>query len=102
MADSGDDVNGRGNAQEFTGTSKDAVASMGEELDKVISKMTLHDDPLEKELDKPTKLVKAYLFMNEPEFVRVMEFRDRASNPSLFDFHADNLTLNRVGTRTKI
>lgn len=40
---------------------------------------TLQDDPREKRTERSSKLVKAYLIKNEPEFVRVMGFRDRVS-----------------------
>jgi hypothetical protein len=54
-----------------------------EELIKIMAENTLQDDPREKRISHSTKLVKAYLLKNEPEFVRVMEFRDRVS----FDLH---------------
>jgi hypothetical protein len=50
-----------------------------EELVKIMAESTLQDDPREKRIPHSTKLVKAYLLKNEPEFVRVMEFRDRVS-----------------------
>ncbi|KAH8665751.1 hypothetical protein BGZ60DRAFT_378592 [Tricladium varicosporioides] len=48
-----------------------------EEVTKILKAATLHNDPREKNLDRSTTLLKAYLLKNEPEFVRVTEFRDR-------------------------
>jgi hypothetical protein len=58
--------------------SETAILTLGEELEKALSPLALQDDPLDKEVDRPSKLLKAYLLKNEKEFVRVMEFRDRA------------------------
>ncbi|KAH6678420.1 hypothetical protein B0J14DRAFT_534761 [Halenospora varia] len=48
-----------------------------EEVAKILEAATLHNDPREKNLDRATTMLKAYLLKNEPEFVRVTEFRDR-------------------------
>ncbi|KAF4633576.1 hypothetical protein G7Y89_g4541 [Cudoniella acicularis] len=48
-----------------------------EDLAKIVAASTLHNDPREKRMDRSTRLLKAYLIKNEPEFVRVTEFRDR-------------------------
>jgi len=55
---------------------KPSMVSPGE-LVKIMAENTLQDDPRDKRIEHSTKLVKAYLLKNEPEFVRVMEFRDR-------------------------
>jgi hypothetical protein len=77
-----------------------------EELESVMAGMTLKDEPADKEIDRATQLVQAYLFKYEPEFQRVMVYRDRVS-PSL---HLEaclqsmwlQLTSNRDGTITRI
>jgi hypothetical protein len=50
-----------------------------EELVKIMAANTLHDDPLGRQIEHSTKLVKAFLLKYEPEFVRVMEFRNRVT-----------------------
>jgi hypothetical protein len=58
----------------------DAVlTNLGEQLDKVLATLTLKDAPEEKSVDRARELLNAYLLINEPEFERVMEFRDRVS-----------------------
>jgi hypothetical protein len=52
-----------------------------EELVAILEKHSLVGDPREGRMEASSKLVKAYLIKNEPEFVRVMEFRDRVYYP---------------------
>ncbi|TVY54180.1 hypothetical protein LCER1_G004590 [Lachnellula cervina] len=61
---------------EFVTTKKPSMISI-DELVKIMEANTLQDDPREKRTERSSKLVKAYLIKNEPEFVRVMGFRDR-------------------------
>ncbi|TVY93142.1 hypothetical protein LAWI1_G001265 [Lachnellula willkommii] len=61
---------------EFVTTKKPGLISI-DELVKIMEANTLQDDPREKRTERSSKLVKAYLIKNEPEFVRVMGFRDR-------------------------
>ncbi|TVY22745.1 hypothetical protein LHYA1_G008593 [Lachnellula hyalina] len=58
------------------GPKKPSLISV-DELVKIMEANTLQDDPREKKTERSSKLVKAYLIQNEPEFVRVMGFRDR-------------------------
>lgn len=81
--------------------SETAIVTLGEELEEAISQLTLQDDPLDKEVDRPSKLLKAYLLKNEKEFVRVMEFRDRASLSPTTPFNSMKLKWSRVGTSTE-
>ena len=81
--------------------SKTAIVTLGEELEKALSQLTLQDDPLDKEVDRPSKLLKAYLLKNEEEFVRVMGFRDRARLSLTTSFNSMKLTWSRVGTSTE-
>lgn len=60
------------------GPKKPSLISV-DELVKIMEANTLQDDPREKRTERSSKLVKAYLIQNEPEFVRVMGFRDRVS-----------------------
>jgi hypothetical protein len=54
-----------------------------EELAAILEKHSLTGDPRETLMEASSKLVKVYLIKNEPEFVRVMEFRDRVYYPYL-------------------
>ncbi|KAG9232170.1 hypothetical protein BJ875DRAFT_381358 [Amylocarpus encephaloides] len=48
-----------------------------EELVAILEKHTIGGDPRERNLDRSSRLVKAYCLKNEPEFRRVTEFRER-------------------------
>lgn len=75
MSDSMDNIEGMILEQEAPAATKSSTVSI-EELTKIMEERTLCDDP-RKPPDQSTKLVKAYLIKNEPEFVRVTEYRDR-------------------------
>ena len=50
------------------------------QLDQALSSLTLKDEPAEKEIERATQLIKAYLMYNEVgEFQRVMELRHAVS-----------------------
>ena len=71
---------------EYQNVLKDSTSSLDtttlmKDLEKVMAGLTLKDEPAGKEIDRATKLIQAYLFKNEPEFQRVMVYRDRVSNP---------------------
>lgn len=51
-----------------------------EDLEKILAGMALRDEPADKEIDRATQLVQAYCFQNEPQFQRVMVYRDRVSH----------------------
>ena len=55
----------------------------GDDLDGQLSEMmsgtSLFDDPRDAKLDNASKIVKDFLLKNEPEFVRVTQYRDRVS-----------------------
>ena len=51
-----------------------------EDLIAMVSESKLKDDPREKKIDRATELVKRFLLKKEPEFVKVMIFRDRVSH----------------------
>ena len=56
-----------------------------EELAAILKKHSLTGDPREERMEESSKLVKAYLIKNAPEFERVMNFRDRVRRfPWLF------------------
>jgi hypothetical protein len=85
------------NASEAT-TNKAAIAILEEEFDKVISGLTLQDDPFDKEIDRPSKLLKAYLFKNEAQFLRVMELHDGVSHSTTTGIDSMELTKTGDGT----
>jgi hypothetical protein len=60
---------------------KKPVIVTEDELVAILEKYSLTSDPREGRMDPSSKFVKAYLIKNEPEFVRVMEFRDRVCYP---------------------
>jgi hypothetical protein len=75
------EIGGDGPKPETPTMRKSSMVSV-EELVHIMELNTLQDDPREKRTDRSSKLVKAYLIKNEPEFVRVMGFRDRVSYQS--------------------
>ena len=80
---------------------KSSIVSV-EELVKIMEANTLQDDPRETRTERSSKLVKAYLIKNEPEFVRVMEFRDRVSYQSrLLQNHQADMTRDGLKIRSK-
>ncbi|CAG8973509.1 hypothetical protein HYALB_00002834 [Hymenoscyphus albidus] len=48
-----------------------------DELLAGFAEITLQDDPRDKQMSHGDKILKAYLFKNEPHFVNVMKYRDR-------------------------
>jgi hypothetical protein len=48
-----------------------------EELADILEKHTITGDPREARMEPSSKLVRAYLIKNEPEFVRVTGYRNR-------------------------
>ncbi|TVY81576.1 hypothetical protein LSUE1_G003403 [Lachnellula suecica] len=48
-----------------------------DELVKIMEENTILDDPRESRFERSSKLVRAYLIKNEPEFVRVTGYRNR-------------------------
>jgi hypothetical protein len=50
-----------------------------EELEELLAKTTLRDEPFGQEVERSTMLLRAYLMKNEPQFVQIMEVRHRVS-----------------------
>jgi hypothetical protein len=65
---------------EKDGLSKENGNELDAPLSRLMSGSTLLDDPRDAKLDKASKVVKDFLLKNEPEFVRVTQYRDRVSS----------------------
>jgi hypothetical protein len=68
-----------------------ALASFGEDLDTLASRMQVHDDPMGKPVTRATQLIKIYLMKMDTECARCVEYRSRVSQayreyhmPSMF------------------
>lgn len=65
---------------EKAGFSKENGNELDAPLSRLMSASTLLDGPRDAKLDKASKLIKDFLLNNEPEFVRVTQYRDRVSS----------------------
>lgn len=59
---------------------KTTPMATAEELEKLLAKTTLRDEPLAQEVERSTMLLRAYLINNEPQFVQVMELGHRVGH----------------------